>query len=63
MEEFIVPDDYVKYPILEGEVELFDKWTYPMLLKTHKETIEYYKIQDEKWYHGVMSRIPPKGSL
>jgi hypothetical protein len=34
-----------------------------MLLKTHKETIEYYKIQDEKWYHGVMSRIPPKGSL
>lgn len=55
MENFTIFDDYQRYPILKGEVELFEELRYDDFLQAHQRTIETYKIEDQQWADRIRS--------
>ena len=50
-------DDYVRYPLKEGEEPIFENLTYSDFLKVHKRTIEFWAKKDEEYRNRVLYRL------
>jgi hypothetical protein len=61
MKDFVVFDDYVRYPILKGEIELYEEVTYDKFLRAQTKTIVYWKIEDKRWRDHALNygRVNP----
>jgi len=57
MEDFEILDDYIRYPIKEGEAPIFETMTYETMLKIHRYTIDYWKKEDKAWFDRVSERL------
>ena len=53
MENFTVFDDYVRYPVLEGETTQFEEITYDQFKEAHTKAIAFAKIEDGRWTDKV----------
>lgn len=49
MENFEISDNYVHYPVLPGEVELFTNTTYSEFLRVHQVTVDWSKREQERF--------------
>jgi len=53
MNDIIIVDDYVRYPILEGESLFYENFSYSDFLRIGKITKDYWEKEDKKWFDRV----------
>lgn len=53
MENFIVFDDYDRYPVLKGETLIYEEVSYDDFLVAHRRAVEFSYIYDKAWFNRV----------
>ena len=56
MEEEVI-DDYVRYPLKEGEEPIFENLTYSDFLNAAQSTNKFWKEEDELFKERVLYRL------
>ena len=58
-QNFIVFDDYARYPILKGETTIYEEITYDKFFEAHTRAVEFSKIEDKRWTDKVKEWCNP----
>jgi len=60
MKDFEINDDYERYPIKDGEIELFPNTTYTTMLTVFKGTVEFSRIENDRWVKKIRDYCNPR---